>query len=585
MSGRKPPTSVAFIYEISDSMSKILFEPGSPTFNELVGNGKIHDVPKYQRDYSWSTEDWDDLWNDLEGIPDEQIHYMGYVVLQRTADARRHWIIDGQQRITTLSILALAALDLLRTWAEQGIEAEANMRRIKILENNFVAVETASSLTPMSKLNLNRNNDDFYKSYLLRRRKPASMSRFKPSEQKMWQAYAFFKQKFQEKFDARQNGEAVAAFLEKTVGDKLVFSSITVGDDLNAYKVFETLNARGVKLSTGDLLKNYLLSEVAKTSEHDLDEAERMWQSINDALQKTDLPTFIRHYWNSRYPLQTKTTLFKAIKNEIKGIDKVFELLGELEELAVVYAALDNSASDIWTADEKESIEELNLFSASQCYTLMLSAYKNIRPVKPEEFVKILKQLVVVTFRYTTISQYNANIIEQEFNKTSLSIARGDCQTAREVFHAYEKALYLNDDVFANNFTHRALNTNRFKTLTRYILCKLERQLSGVIVDWNDARLSIEHILPENPGPDWEGYFTKDEQEEYVFRLGNLTLMETGKNRDVGNKLIGDKLPVYQTSQYALTRDKTAYTEWKPSTVQKRQSELAKLAKTVWKVN
>jgi hypothetical protein len=302
-------------------------------------------------------------------------------------------------------------------------------------------------------------------------------------------------------------------------------------------------------------------------------------------LQKTDLPTFIRHYWNSRYPLQTKTTLFKAIKNEIKGIDKVFELLGELEELAVVYAALDNSASDIWTADEKEPIEELNLFSASQCYTLMLSAYKNIRPVKPEEFVKILKHLVVVTFRYTTISQYNTNIIEQEFNKTSMGIAKGMYKTAREVFNSYEKTLYLNDDVFSNNFTYRAVNTNRFKTLTRYILCKLERQLSGVIVDWNDARLSIEHILPENPGPDWEVYFTKDEQEEYVFRLGNLTLMETGKNRDIGNKLIGDKLPVYQTSQYALTRDKTAYTEWKPSTVQKRQTELAKLAKTVWKVN
>ncbi len=566
-------------------MSKTLFEPGSPTFNELVGNGKIHDVPKYQRDYSWDTEDWDDLWNDIEGIPEEQIHYMGYVVLQRTADSRRYWIIDGQQRITTLSILALAVLDLLKEWTDQGIDSEANLRRIKILESNFVAAETAASLTPMSKLNLNRNNDDFYKSYLLRRRRPTSMSRFKPSERKMWKAYEFFQQKLRDKFNADPNGEAVAAFLEKTVGDKLVFSSITVGDDLNAYKVFETLNARGVKLSTGDLLKNYLLSEVAKTSEHDLDEAERMWQSINDALQKTDLPTFIRHYWNSRYPLQTKTTLFKAIKNEIKGIDKVFELLGELEELAVVYAALDNSASDIWTADEKEPIEELNLFSASQCYTLMLSAYKNIRPVKPEEFVKILKHLVVVTFRYTTISQYNTNIIEQEFNKTSMGIAKGMYKTAREVFNSYEKTLYLNDDVFSNNFTYRAVNTNRFKTLTRYILCKLERQLSGVIVDWNDARLSIEHILPENPGPDWEVYFTKDEQEEYVFRLGNLTLMETGKNRDIGNKLIGDKLPVYQTSQYALTRDKTAYTEWKPSTVQKRQTELAKLAKTVWKVN
>jgi uncharacterized protein with ParB-like and HNH nuclease domain len=566
-------------------MSKTLFEPGAPTFNELVGNGKIHDVPKYQRDYSWDIEDWDDLWNDIEGIPNEQIHYMGYVVLQRTGDSRRYWIIDGQQRITTLSILALAVLDLLKAWADRGIEAEDNQRRLKILENNFVAVETAAALTPMSKLNLNRNNDDFYKSYLLRRRKPTSLSRFKPSERKMWKAFEFFQSKLKEKFDVDPNGEALATFMEKTAGDRLVFSSITVGDDLNAYKVFETLNARGVKLSTGDLLKNYLLSEIAKTSEYDLDEAERMWQSINNALQKIDLPTFIRHYWNSRYPLQTKTTLFKAIKNEVKGNVKVFSLLADLEELAVVYASFDNPASDIWTTQERESIEELDLFSASQCYTLMLAAYKHLRPTNPEEFKKILRHLVVVTFRYTTISQYNTNIIEQELNKTSIEITKGVFKTAKEIFNSYEKILYINDDIFTSNFTYRSINTNRYKTLSRYILCKLERQLSNVIIDWNDARLSIEHILPEHPGPEWETCFKKEEQEEYVFRIGNLTLLETGKNKDIGNKLISEKLPVYQTSHYFLTKDKTAYTEWKPNTVQKRQSELAKLAKTVWKIN
>ncbi len=102
-------------------MSKTLFEPGSPTFNELVGNGKIHDVPKYQRDYSWDTEDWDDLWNDIEGIPDEQVHYMGYVVLQRTGDSRRYWIIDGQQRITTLSILALQEFNKTSIGIAKGV--------------------------------------------------------------------------------------------------------------------------------------------------------------------------------------------------------------------------------------------------------------------------------------------------------------------------------------------------------------------------------------------------------------------------------------------------------------------------------
>ena len=566
-------------------MSKTLFEPGSPTFNELVGNGKLHDIPKYQRDYFWDEEDWDDLWNDIEGIPDEQIHYMGYVVLQQTTDTRRFWIIDGQQRVTTLSILVLAVIELLETWIKEGIDAEANERRIKILENNFVAVETASSLTPVSKLHLNRNNDDFYKSHLLRRRKPANLSRLKPSERKLWKAFEFFSGKLREKFSGDKNGESIANFLEQTIGDRLVFSSITVGDDLNAYKVFETLNARGVKLSTGDLLKNYLFAEVARQSEHDLDEAERMWQKVNDSFQKIDLPTFIRHYWNSSYSLQTKTTLFKAIKNEIRGSQKVFDLLGDIEALSSVYAAFNNASSELWNTEQSVYIEEPDLFNATQCYTLMMAAYKYIRPQYPEEFTKILRDLSIVIFRYTTISQFNANIIEQEFNRTSLAIARGQIHTAREVFHTYENALYTNDEVFAGNFAYRAINTNRSKSLVRYILCKLERYLSGVMVDWDDPKVTIEHILPENAGIDWEPYFNAEQQDESIFRLGNLTLLESGKNKDAGTKSMEEKIKIYETSQYQLTKVKSIYDEWKPATLQKRANELAKIAKTVWKIN
>jgi hypothetical protein len=400
----------------------------------------------------------------------------------------------------------------------------------------------------------------------------------------MWRAFEFFRQKLKEKFDAGHNGEMLAAFLENIIGDRLVFSSITVGDDLNAYKVFETLNARGVQLSTGDLLKNYLLSEIAKTSEYDLEEAERMWQSINDILQKTDLPTFIRHYWNSKYPLQTKTTLFKATKS-VQGIDETFALLGELEELAVVYAALNNPAHDLWVPEEADALEELHLFGAAQCYALILAAYRHIRPIQPEEFKKILKHLGVVIFRYTTIGQYNSNVVEQSLNKTAIEISAGRLRTAREVFLSYEKSLYVQDDLFATNFTYATINTHRHKALARYILARLERGLSGTPVDWQDAAVSVEHILPENPDPAWEAFFTRDEHAEYVFRIGNLTLLEAGKNKALGNQAFEEKLPVYQTSHYLLTKDKTAYIEWKPSTIQKRQGELAKLAKTVWKVN
>ncbi|HEV8158265.1 MAG TPA: DUF262 domain-containing protein [Pyrinomonadaceae bacterium] len=100
------------------------------SFNTVIGNGKSYLVPIYQRDYSWEKDDWEDLWSDIEEIPNDRQHYLGYLVLQPIAEANQsYWIIDGQQRITTLSLLSLAVIRLLQDWAESNIETEDNKIR------------------------------------------------------------------------------------------------------------------------------------------------------------------------------------------------------------------------------------------------------------------------------------------------------------------------------------------------------------------------------------------------------------------------------------------------------------------------
>jgi len=565
-------------------MSKILFEPGSPTFNELIGNRKVFSVPKYQRDYSWDYEEWDDLWNDIVGIEKEGVHYMGYVVLQHGETSRNLIIIDGQQRIATLSILILSIIKLLEEWVEVKCEPEPNKKRVELIKNQFIGFTSPSSLTLVSKLKLNRNNDSFYQSYLLRLRKPVSISGLKPSERKMWKAFVFFLEKLKGKFDKSKNGAEVSDFLEQSIADKLVFTSITVGDELNAYKVFETLNARGVKLSTGDLIKNYLFSEVAKTSEFDLDEAERQWQKINDLLQKNDLPVFLRHYWNSTNPLETKASLFKAIKNKISGRDSVFNFLDELEEITPVYIALSEAGNEIWSKEQRKYIEELSLFGVVQCFTLLMAAYKKIKSKDEQEFNKILRDITIIVFRYNTISNLNANLMEKAFNKTALAISEGKLKTSRDVFESLKNEVYLKDQLFEQNFAYKSVNTNKSKVLARYILCKIESQLSGIAVDWNNSKVSIEHILPENFAPEWDDVFDSEQKNEYTYRIGNLTLLETGKNKQCGNKNFQLKKKIYETSVYHMTKSETAYTEWNPVIIQKRQDKLAKYAKSVWRV-
>jgi len=149
--------------------SAINFNTANQTYRQLVGNGLIYHVPMFQRDYSWTDTEWDDLWQDIEDIlkPNgEPAHYMGYLVL-KSEDQKNFEIIDGQQRLTTLSILILALLYHLDVLIKKDIEAAENKQRYQQLRNTFIGYLDPVTLIPSSKLNLNRNNDDFYQKYLV----------------------------------------------------------------------------------------------------------------------------------------------------------------------------------------------------------------------------------------------------------------------------------------------------------------------------------------------------------------------------------------------------------------------------------
>ena len=136
------------------------------TFQQLMGNGFTYSVPKYQRDYSWTQEQWSDLWFDIQQMIDENdSHYMGYLVLQ-TGDDRNFQIIDGQQRLTTLSILILAVIKCLKDLPGSEEEKRANEIRASDIHSSYIGKLNRISLTSVDKLVLNRNNDNFYRLYI-----------------------------------------------------------------------------------------------------------------------------------------------------------------------------------------------------------------------------------------------------------------------------------------------------------------------------------------------------------------------------------------------------------------------------------
>lgn len=551
------------------------------TLNTIIGNGKSYKVPIYQRDYSWSKDDWEDLWNDILEIPNDKTHYLGYLVLQPENESNEaFWIIDGQQRLTTLSILCLAVTALLKKWSDDGIDSEDNKIRFDKITERYLGNFSLSKLSIDPKLTLNRNNDDYYKSWLLKLRQPTALSKLKPSQKLLQKAFNYYFDQLQNHFKENKSGADLSKFLEKIVGNGIIFTQIIVTNDLDAFKVFETLNARGVKLSTADLLKNYLFKLSHNLGELDLNEAERQWQNITDTIRANDLTTYVRHFWNSRNKLERQPTLFKAIKREINTPEKAFQFLNDLEESSTYYTAFNNPNDDLWEKkEERPYLKVLDLLNVTTCYSLMIAALNNL---ERSEFKVVLRELANITFRYN-ISDLNPNEAERVFSKVANEIESKKISTAKEVSLAL-KPIYVSDDNFEQAFSTVIINTRRKKDLAKYILVKIENQMANQDYQPEEANSTIEHILPENPGSIWEENFAIDMQEDYIYRLGNYTLLEASVNNKLDNNTpFAEKLGKYKSSTFKLSNEHCNYEKFTPKEIALRQDKMAKVAKGIWK--
>lgn len=554
-------------------MSTIL-KQAQPTFGELVGNGKVYEVPPFQRDYSWDKEEWEDLWLDINALETDGDHYMGYLVLQETKEPKKFIIIDGQQRITTISLLILAAVDFLYQAGDP--------QRAEDLKKTYLSSRDLVRQIDIPKLKLNYNNEYIYGGKLMQRDVPSNYVGLKPSEKRLINAYIYFSQRFTEDFKDSPTA-TVTAFISSKIDIKLFFTSITVKDDLNAFKVFETLNARGVKLSTADLLKNFLFSIIYTPNAGSISQEEKKWHRINDVLGKTDVTTYLRHFWNARYyPGERKSTLFKTIKNAIKNQADAIQLLNELDNSVHIYKALETPQSELWTHEQSMLIEELNTLDVKQCYPLLMMAKSKWSDA---EFNKLLRDIIAISFRYNTIGGQNPNELERIYGKASVSIFKEEINTSKALFATHLKAAYLDDDSFRNDFSNKTLNTQKHNGLVKYILAKLEKQYGGNAPELHAKQLSVEHILPENPTEAWAQHFQGVDIEHYIYRIGNLTLLEANKNRAAARHSFDQKKEIYQTSNYRLSTQTITAENWMPRNVVERQRELANKALTVWKIN
>ena len=554
-------------------MANALLETNTLDFKALLGNGSAFRVPRFQRDYAWTRDNWEDLWTDITDL-ELQIgqvqHYMGALVTQQK-DAEI-LIIDGQQRITTLSILALAILSSLNALGET--------ERFKLLFANYIGGTDPGSLKPYSKLALNANDDGFYQTHLVGLKPPINIRKLTDSQKKLWGAFEFFCDKIKS-HPKLKSGQALSEFLNDFLAKRLMFILIRVQDEVSAYTVFETLNARGVELTTGDLLKNYLYAQVSR-SPIDLAHVQEQWQVISQTVSAAAVPDFLRMYLNSNQSPVRPERLFRAIRTLAQKPEEVFALLDALQRAAIVYAALNDENDEYWKDFPKPCklhIRALKLFQAEAYKPLALACAARL---DGDEFERVLAGTVAVMFRYVVVGRRRTNELERVFNQAAQSVSKDVLRSAQKVERALAD-LYLSDDEFIESFTDASRPfAGPQKKLIPYILCQIEADVSGKSLDFETLDASIEHVLPSNPAKEWFQQFAQPEQ--YIARLGNYALMDAGDNKQVGNKSYSVKMPKYQLSKYDTTR-MINYQEWNPASLQQRQRALAGWAVNIWKIH
>lgn len=568
-------------------MAATNFKTENNTFRKLIGNGLTYRIPRFQRDYSWTDDEWEDLWMDLQGTLQpggEPAHYMGYLVLQ-SADDKSFEVIDGQQRLTTASLIVLAVLKNLQRLIDANNDAEANRRRMEQIRQTYIGYLDPVTLVARPKLTLNRNNNSYYQDYLV----PLGhlpQRGFRASEHLLRKAFEWFDKRVADylKKSSGNEGMRLAQFVED-LSDRLFFTIITVTDELNAYKVFETLNARGVRLSATDLLKNYLFSVLDRGSDHDdheLRTLEERWEAMVGRLGAESFPDFLRIHWNSRRSFARQAELFKTIRGQVRTRELVFQLLREMEEDLDAYLALSSPEASDWPQETKNHAATLKTFNVRQPYPLLLAAKRRF---DAPDFAGLMRACVVISLRFNVICSYSTAEQERTYNAVAERIARAEIANLSAALAAMQ-SVYPNDAAFRAAFAEKAIRTtqSRNNRVVRYILCALEKHLSGQDYAFTSDSFNIEHVLPQNHDAGWEA-FSDEEAEALAYRLGNMTLMQTGANKDLGNSPYPAKRVVFEQSHFAITRKLAAdHAEWTPERIVAHQNWMANQATAIWRI-
>lgn len=567
-------------------------KPYDKTVRDLLGSKRQFVIPRFQREYSWDKKNYQEFLEDMLGnliIKDGRIsssqYFLGTMLfIGNFAEGTEQEIqvVDGQQRLTTITILFSAMSDIFLTLGEQTLSRQL-----------FAYIMTEDDDGNEVRILKSKTSYPFFSYFIQDKEKKMSPDATTEEEHCIKETYEYFRAqlteaKLKSMLKRKHGSEIVEALSEidvlKALRDQVLnstFISISTTDREQANKIFEILNAKGKRLVYIDLIKNKIFEVLNKVEPADF--AEETWKNIKETLsfgkESVGLATFYQHFWSSKYKKVSSNKLYEAFNSTIKKSETEYtEFIKELLKNAKIYMQIVNPKREDYN-NRKEYfgiVQSLscinNYFNVVQVRIALLALFdtKQRGIVDFTMLRDTLSCLENFHFAYNAILANRTNRLEKIYSSFAIALRKSQTKAEakcviRDKLVAPLDELFPTFDSFSEKFVALSF-TKKDKVSnvkTKYAINKLNSLYSNNEVFANDG--TIEHIIPEK-------------EQGNTLNIGNLILLEDNLNVEAGHENYANKCAVYAKSNYIWVKNFVAqHEQWDSSMIEQRAKEMAKV--------
>ena len=553
--------------------------------SKLIGHAeKQFIIPIYQRSYKWTKQNIDRLLEDLTEIdysnPNNN-HFLDSIVYSKLSvldvasaghSVDKYQVIDGQQRLTTISLLLVAIRNRLEDLTEVT-EAER-------LNNLFIINKYTTSYDEGVRLKLSEADHLVYRKIVFN-----DTITVEDKKSLLHKNFNILK-----KFVSNMSSEELKILTLKFENRIDIIDTFLEAHD-NPQKIFSSLNSTGKELKASDLVKNYILMNLEPSNQ--IEFYNRFWLEIEKKLQNEEniLMNFLQHYLTMKSQsgaVVTTSAIYDTFENYFRNQktlhgtmsdrDFIEKLLRDISEYADVYRRLFLNYAHVDFNNIQNAIRKLNIESY---YPLIMKIEHECQHETESVFHVIENYLVrrfVVGLQAGKTKNIFAKIVKgMEIDSTSSNLAQEINALLKQ---EQKQSRFPNDQEFKDSLKYSPIYSNA-STGTKYVLYKVEfyRNSQNRTQTVNFEDLTVEHVLPQSEYSSldtcWTDTFDLGEYEKYVHTLGNLTLVTQEKNSQLGNRCFDVKQSIYKTDSFIGTQEvASSYAEWGSSDIEAHADDL-----------